>query len=117
MLCLYKCSQRDFCNGEPHRSAAGAEEWELPLFEFQALLCPCVILWYIRLVHGQLMKWPAWHLAHAKGWALNGRVQIVQGSPPSMQVMGKAIARLQCPSLHKDTPMPVLPVSPRHLES
>lgn len=37
----------------------GNEEWELLLLEVQALLCPWVTLWYIRLVYGQLMKWPA----------------------------------------------------------
>lgn len=92
-----------FVVGKPPRSVAGAEEWELLLLEVQALLCLCVTLWYIRLVYDQLMKWPAWHLAHAKGWALSGRVQMVQGGPPSMQVMGKAIARLQCSSVHRQT--------------
>lgn len=68
MLCLYNYTQRDFSSVEPNRSAAGAEEWELLLLEVQALLCPCVTLWYIRLVYGQLVKWPAWHVSHAKGW-------------------------------------------------
>ena len=64
---LYRYNQRDFCSGEPHRSVAGSEKWELMLVQLQALLCLCVTLWYVRPFYGQLMKWPAWHLAHAKG--------------------------------------------------
>lgn len=100
-LSLYRYNQRDFCSGEPQRSEAGAEKWELLLVQVQALLCLCVTLWYLRpfmvtLWSGQPGLLP---MLRARFWVAGCRC--CTGSPPCIEILGKAIVWLQCSSVHR----------------